>query len=1027
MKRGIGHAAMRLACLFVACAAVRAAAYQLVEVGDGETVTIGVDVDNSGNSELRASAGATIVLPASANAAVNVATRIILVGNGTVTLAAPGDDYVPTAVHVIWGITAPDSVTLHVSAPNVTALKVGNERGEKEANYAVADIANVTFANANGVFGLRECATVRKIPAVYTVDAGNTTRLALYGANPLHLTDSLHLTDFDVVALTTSCIPDGCTVRVAPGRTFYMKPCTMQDTSGGQKYAFAWFWAGNKGFTTACPIVLEGKGARVICRNNVNARLVARISGTGELLFRPDTTDNVTTFYRGLTYKASPDDFVTVPVDAEAEPGTDDSWKAKVSHWFDAADAESFIWYDYNDPNCATNYEGHPLVIGWKDTKKGIGDTYLYNRRMYNGDPAVSQNVPQVLPCVVANGLNGLPYVACVRTSRLPFHSASTEATGSRAPTGGDTAPFGGCPFCIMVFGSQDGGGKAILGTTERTFSRKANQATSAWMTNSLNVCKLIVDGQEVRPLDVTPNGGWQILSLDMSATNLFLSCIGAEDAVTGTSTNPGGQRYAELIFFSEKPTPEERVACERYLAEKWGLARNYLRWDVGFADLSGVGTVNLTDENMPDHEEVGEITVAGSFAGTINVPEGKTLVVSPRPAPPSPSDLPQQDKITAWFDPSLEGAIDFNESGSKPTGIARLYSRTAAGVDKSAGTYWMGMQAGADQGGIASASGRFPFLVQRSYSGGFGAGRVVGWMDFEPDSQGSGNTLRSHPINNLSVTATGAQAMPVHTVFMALDTSSGGGNPFAETVGMTGKLKPRKGWDVNDPIWSASNTVTMAHTWLGTNEVDGTATGFNGRGEVLGFEYPSSRDMGVFLGFYKGGGSTEANYEHIGETLLYNTTLTDAERLIVQKYLLAKWVGDYGGEYSDLTAATVTGAGVVKSASLRNFPQLDAGFTGSLAGGGALAFTIDRTVSTTAAVDALAFDKALALDGAGTVSVSGSVLPGTYTLLTATSLTGGGGLTLQMSDDRFNAKLAVVGNALVLHVNSPCTTVIIR
>ena len=103
MRRKIERVAMRIACLFVACAVVRAAAYQLVEVGDGETVTIGVDVDNSGNSELRASAGATIVLPDSANAAVNVATRIILVGNGTVTLAAPGDDYVPTAVHVLWG------------------------------------------------------------------------------------------------------------------------------------------------------------------------------------------------------------------------------------------------------------------------------------------------------------------------------------------------------------------------------------------------------------------------------------------------------------------------------------------------------------------------------------------------------------------------------------------------------------------------------------------------------------------------------------------------------------------------------------------------------------------------------------------------------------------------------------------------------------------------------------------------------------------------------------------------------------
>ena len=37
MRREIERVAMRFACLFVACAAVRAAAYQLVEVGDGET------------------------------------------------------------------------------------------------------------------------------------------------------------------------------------------------------------------------------------------------------------------------------------------------------------------------------------------------------------------------------------------------------------------------------------------------------------------------------------------------------------------------------------------------------------------------------------------------------------------------------------------------------------------------------------------------------------------------------------------------------------------------------------------------------------------------------------------------------------------------------------------------------------------------------------------------------------------------------------------------------------------------------
>ena len=124
-----------------------------------------------------------------------------------------------------------------------------------------------------------------------------------------------------------------------------------------------------------------------------------------------------------------------------------------------------------------------------------------------------------------------------------------------------------------------------------------------------------------------------------------------------------------------------------------------------------------------------------------------------------------------------------------------------------------------------------------------------------------------------------------------------------------------------------------MARTWLGTNEVNGATTGFTGRGEVLGFELPSQRSMPVFLGFYKGGGSSEANYEHIGETIIYKTTLTDAERLTVQEYLMAKWLGDYGSKYSDLSGITVTGDGVVKSASLRNFPQFDAGVHGNPGG----------------------------------------------------------------------------------------------
>ena len=108
--------------------------------------------------------------------------------------------------------------------------------------------------------------------------------------------------------------------------------------------------------------------------------------------------------------------------------------------------------------------------------------------------------------------------------------------------------------------------------------------------------------------------------------------------------------------------------------------------------------------------------------------------------------------------------------------------------------------------------------------------------------------------------------------------------------------IKPRAsyGSDYTQPIWSANNTVTMAHTWLDTNEVNGATAGYNGRAEVLGFETATdfTTHRGLFFGYYNPNNSNK-NYEHIGETLIYSTTLTDAERLTVQEYLMAKWTGD--------------------------------------------------------------------------------------------------------------------------------------
>ena len=1048
MRVFLAGAAACLAC-------VAHGAFQSVTVASGDSITIGVGVNNDSDSELVAEAGSTVVLPAQSGVNCWVYTRLYLTGSGTVTLVAPEGEFTATTVVFADGLAAAsDSVTLHVGIEGVTSLKVGRSRSaETDINYAVADIANVTFANPAGTFGLREWVTARKLPPVF--DTTTLNGIALQGANPMHLTDTLHIDKYDVVALTDNCIPAACTVTVDPGRTFAVKPCGHHDN--GQSYAYKWFWSGQTAWTGKYSVMLGGKGARIHCRNNNPLRFVAKVSGLGEIVFRPDGNSPINTFFRGNNYKASRSQPVVMPVSSAAEPEASTSWQGKVANWFDASKTDSLVLLDYTPvpsglSNSYTN--NYPLLVGWKDKLTDTSGTYLFNRRFIALADPTTDYVVQVLPYVVTGGLNGKDYVSMgafnnkvskpyaktdnvAEARRLQFHSASTSVTGHGAPKGGAYEDKS-YPYCIMVFGSQEGGGKAILndkqGTGYGNMARGDSKVTQNWF--AYLGYSLLTDGLPANTTD-KPSGGWQIVSLDMSATNTVLLGLSGHQGASY-----GGMNYAEVIFFREKPTAAERCACERYLAEKWGLEKTYTPWDTGYTELSGGGTLVLDDEGWPTHDDVTETTVAGNFAGTIEVPAGKTLVLSDRPAPPSAYDVPQQGNLVAWFDPSLDGAIDFNEHPNAAAGVARLYSRRAGGVDKADGAYWMGMNAQATDAsptGIANCYGRYPFLVETSYLGAFGAGAPMKWMDFTQNApnEENGNTLRSHrlPLTNADFTNATAVPMTFRSLFMALDTSEGGGNPVLDEVGMNGAFKARAGYgaDYTQPIWSANNTVTMAHTWLDTNEVDGTTAGYSGRAEVLGFETAAdfTTHRGLFFGYYNPNNS-QKNYEHIGETLIYSTTLTDAERLTVQEYLMAKWTGDLGFKYSDFSKATVTGAGDVYSASLRNLPALDAGFTGTLAGGSNMTFTVDSSWSQSAAVDAIAISRAVTLDaGKVTVTLKGTANAGAYTLLTVPSgALAGKSFDLTLENDTgkgVNAKLVSSDTALSLEILSQGTVLIVR
>ena len=1050
-----------------------AATGAVVTAADGDTVVIGTDVSNtSGSTELVVTTGVqgvTLVLPpADAQGIATIWTRIYLKGTGTASFVA-AEGQAPTAIVIASGLAADDSATLRVAAQSVTTLGVGVTNPVNvpdKLHYPVADIAHVTFANANGEFALRGYCTARKVPTDFTVKSG--AEVALQGENPLGFGSAFTMADYDLLVLSTNAIPSTCTVTVNPGRTLSFKPC---NTTKGTFAAYPWQWTGIAAKVGAFPVVLNGKGARIVCRNVNSARmaLLTTVSGTGEVLYQSDSTVGYAELvFRGMTYKSIQSDPVSIPINTATDPemASAHSWTNKVAHWFDASDASSVIKYARADKPDTLRYEfegQYPVICGWKDHIKGTSDIFLFSRDAFNGC------YPHYLPYLVEGGLNGKDYLSFgVFYSDIDYSTvndldrpsgenirrwlqfvakSSTGANGTEKPKGSYTT-LTGCKYCIMVFGSQYGGGKSILGdqnddvapTNHGNMARGGSVLTQNWF--AYKGYSLTVDGMPAQRTD-KPSGGWQILSIDMSATNTVLDCLGGHFVTKesmGTSlaannrnyTMTGGQNYGEILFFDEVPTAAERAACEQYLAKKWGL--HCPDWDASFTELSGGAPVSLADGANPGRTGVEEVTVAGNYFGTLTVPAGKTLIVSDRSAPLTPYDIPQQTSLVAWFDPSLDGAIDFHENASVIGGVGRLYSRTAAGVDKTNGAFWMGMQA---NGGITALSGRYPYLAETNYLSEVGFSAPMKWLDFTQNASGDGlgNTLRSHVLPDLSVTQTGSSVMTFRSLFMALDTSAGGGNPVFDEVGMGGAIKERAshGSDYRQPIWNANNTVTMAHTWLDTNEVNGTTAGYNGRAEVLGFETTTdfTTHRGLFFGYYNPNGGNK-NYEHIGETLIYSTTLTDAERLTVQEYLMAKWTGNMSSKYSDLSKATVTGAGNVYSANLRNLPAFDAGFTGALAGGSNMTFTVNSSRNATAAMDAITVAHALTLDaGQVTVTLKGKTKAGTYMLLTVPSGTlTGKTFTLTLVNEtgkRVSAKLVTSDTALSLEILSQGTALLVR
>jgi len=754
-----------------------------------------------------------------------------------------------------------------------------------------------------------------------------------------------------------------------------------------------------------------------------NGRNVYVRSASSELVDFLDFEVPATGEYRlvaknGVSYRNVPENVnVTVPENVTAEVAvrytgktnirieggnvsvskTEPKWRDKVLFWMDPSKLETVTEKSEYQITVADSLwvknAKYPTVGKMVDAREGYETIKL----------EYASSKDSTWPLLITNGVNGLHFMSMVYSGlgnrRIKLLKGSSYGYVKPA-------------FAIMVFGSQFGGGKAVIANESKYFQRGGEIAADTHdripVSNSIFANADIatwVNGTSVNPAERGLSGGWEILSFDTAGKTVH--GLGFNGAV-GTTTNSKGQNYGEVLLFSETPTAEERIAAEKYLAEKWGLIKDYK--DVTSLPelrITGNGSVVLKDD----------FAVSGSFSGSVDL-NGKSIVMSEEPLPPGDSVVGGTAPL-AWFDPEAPGMMEIN--GRKVNYI----------LDR--------MRGDEDGAPVLNNSGRPPLVI--SESRGFGPSRK--WLDYSPynfwDEKGYnyGRTMRLNKLPTLNNTVVPLSA---RTVFLVQDSVKGGGTPFLSAVGGSGDLIPRlTQWpsmspDPGLPVWRETTASIFADggaTYLDGRKIDGAVEGFQGRPELLTAVGNRNFTLGTF-GYYKYLDLIEDKVdagEVQGEIIVYDRVLEDDARKSIEAYLMWKWLGVARDGYSVSTNMTLTGSGSVTIASKEQMPKFDAQFAGAAAfGESAFDFTVNGDGSVSGAVDmgaaAISFPAACTAN----VSFADGMKVGVYPLIKGGEIASETSWTLNLVNG--GSRKAVIsqnGGMVALEVRSPGTVVTVR
>ncbi len=317
--------------------------------------------------------------------------------------------------------------------------------------------------------------------------------------------------------------------------------------------------------------------------------------------------------------------------------------------WVDASDYSSLqglyegfeFWGQRGQGEGASDVLGHtayvytngfPLIERWYDKRPTARRNFFWQDRCVDyADTLYSYVYPYLIPGAL-NGRSVMSFGAHATTldakwSNKASDGAKTEAR--RMPIMRGHAEGGALKIytAVMVFGSQNGGGRGLVGgyagngrwADKETYNVSTNPTcggnyprggagTDYSLTNTIfsSYRDTWVDGAQVDPTNTAPNGSWQVISFN--GKGAYFRAIG-----NGANHNySGGQNYGEILVFTNKAlTAVQRQAVENYLAMKWGLTNA----------LPAKGTVTVA-AGATVKGAVANVTGAGTWA--MDVPESR-------------------------------------------------------------------------------------------------------------------------------------------------------------------------------------------------------------------------------------------------------------------------------------------------------------------------------------------------------------------------------------------------------------------